>query len=371
MQSSHQTGIYNCISWSVGVTSAWIWPLWKSSKYYAENDLEAFDNLYNDHGLTRDGATAENAVVALWAKIDENGNRHYTHASVTDGNGYLHGFAWESKLGSNERIFHPRDILYDYSDSGYGEIVEYYTLDTNRKVQSVSSEIYDTEIGDANFTYNSAEVLKLQQIIAQIPSEIQLHFSELFTAWKSHVSTTYLSNPTDIANCTVYKQLITFYKDNQSALYLLLQQLSNHDLASMILMENLIESPSSFSLIAEAANVLHSPSQYKTTYAAHMAVAKIILANTETQQSSSVNQSAIADFQIDYSNTTTAVFKLSKAQTVTLRLTTLDGTCIDTLINGRTLQSGEYRLPISATSGLYILKLTTPTAENSLKIIIP
>ena len=47
------SSVYNCISWTVGVTNRWLWP---------GNTLAQFDTFYQGFGLHRSG----NGEVAAW-----------------------------------------------------------------------------------------------------------------------------------------------------------------------------------------------------------------------------------------------------------------------------------------------------------------
>ena len=71
------TGVYNCISWTVGVVNRWIWP---------GNTLAQFDAFYQGFGLAR----CANGPIAAWG-FSPSG---MTHGSIT---GPGHGPRWESK----------------------------------------------------------------------------------------------------------------------------------------------------------------------------------------------------------------------------------------------------------------------------------
>lgn len=85
---------YNCISWTVGITTEWIFP--------SETNLESWDAFYNSYGYTRTGANADNAAIAVW----KNGTS-FTHGSVRKNStiNKPHGFDWESKCGSLEKDY--------------------------------------------------------------------------------------------------------------------------------------------------------------------------------------------------------------------------------------------------------------------------
>ena len=109
--SSPATGPYgyNCYAWAAGQYS-WV-------NFYTLSD---FDDYYARAGYTRTGADADNGAIALWMN-----NGTFSHASVRKNSTipYPHGFEWESKCGSSERVMHTRDALTGYV---YGSIVYYY-----------------------------------------------------------------------------------------------------------------------------------------------------------------------------------------------------------------------------------------------------
>lgn len=122
LRSSGSTSMYNCISWALG---EWTFPYWTNYIYGDDPaNLAAFDSLFSAYGYTRNGATASNAVIDLWATMNGDEVEEYTHASIkAKGNDYSAGYDWESKLGSIYRIFHPRN---DLAGNLYGQVVEHY-----------------------------------------------------------------------------------------------------------------------------------------------------------------------------------------------------------------------------------------------------
>jgi len=114
------SGIYNCISWSVGVTNDWLWP---------GSTIAAFDAFYASYG---------------WAP-SASGNREYHKRKIAlwaDASGCTHGSPetydcdWhESKCGSAERIMHDK---FQMQYGVYGNIVKYYEkFDANANLDLV------------------------------------------------------------------------------------------------------------------------------------------------------------------------------------------------------------------------------------------
>lgn len=181
---------YNCISWTVGITTEWIFP--------SETSLEPWDAFYNSYGYTRTGANADNAAIAVW----KNGTT-FTHASVRKNSTIAkpHGFDWESKCGSLERVMHFRDAL---SGNSYGSIAYYYRpINGTVNAWAASSEITQS-------TFSSADLNTLETLKMNIPSHIISEFNVKYTAWKATWTDPEIaanSNPRKYAESKEYSEL--------------------------------------------------------------------------------------------------------------------------------------------------------------------
>jgi len=211
IQSSPEDGTYNCISWSGGITSYWVWPPNPASPWYSESDIWAFDNFYKNSPLerytgapnyTRTGANKSNSVIDLWAS-----GSSYTHASISrmapDGN--FHGYDWESKLGNNCRIFHPR-----YGVSDYGSVSNYYKWDgSNADLLSLQESIDKGLTVIQEITLNNNQEEKLSRLIKEIPEDLNNKYEEAYEAWKrTWTKYAHLSNPRSYAESDEYKRLL-------------------------------------------------------------------------------------------------------------------------------------------------------------------
>lgn len=190
--SGSQTGVYNCISWTVGVTSDWIWP----------GSLSNFDALYNSYGYTRTGANASNAAIALWGTSSSS----LTHASVRKNSTIPnpHGFDWESKCGGLERVMHFRDAL---SGSSYGNILYYYRPISGTVSSLATSPDFTTS------TFSSTELAQIDALRGEVPQEIVSEFNTKYAAWKktwSNPEIALSSNPRNYAESNEYSKLTQF-----------------------------------------------------------------------------------------------------------------------------------------------------------------
>jgi hypothetical protein len=198
IKAANNTGMYNCISWSGGITSTWVWPPSWSSTYScsgSDMDVTCFDNFYGNSPArypgawtyTRTGATVNNAVVDVWAL-----NGHYTHGSVRKpGNNHPHGYDWESKPGGLTRTFHPRNALQNNS-GGYGWVINYYIHTGAYARNAANAYSFETDedavkagvavFEKAQLTDESSK--KLRQFTDKVSASFTSRFEELYRTWK-------------------------------------------------------------------------------------------------------------------------------------------------------------------------------------------
>lgn len=197
IRSAPATGSYNCISWSGGVTSAWIWPPSSLSTYNCSsaNYLQCFDNFYSNNPVrypgawnyTRTGATETNSVVDLWKTVSA-----YTHASVKKpGNNHPHGYDWESKPGGTNRTLHPRYAL--TQPNWYGSVSNYYkaTGTYARNVNTEQAFASDVDAVNAGVAIFDKAILsnesdsKLKSLLGKTSRTLTTSFEVLYKQWHS------------------------------------------------------------------------------------------------------------------------------------------------------------------------------------------
>ncbi len=190
------TGYYNCISWSGGVTTSWIWPLSAMSTYNCTNanPVQCFDNFYSNNPVrypgawnyTRTGATVSNAVVDLWKRP----GGAYQHGSVRKpGNNHPHGYDWESKPGGLNRTLHPRNALEQVN--WYGVVSDYYKPTGTYARNSEAQYNFETDadaikagvaIYDKGMLTAKADD-KLSRLFDKVNASVKIRFEELYKTW--------------------------------------------------------------------------------------------------------------------------------------------------------------------------------------------
>jgi hypothetical protein len=153
--------VYNCVSWTVGLTNRWLWP---------GTSLTDFDIFYRGFGFVRAG----DGTIAVWGLSISN----MTHASVT---GPGHGPRWESKCGGDLRIQHGLDELVS---SSYGHVIAFYRLSHNLSA-SYSNALEDVMKEKVAKSYLSAAQRRaLTQQRERLPVALVTAFEKAFAEWK-------------------------------------------------------------------------------------------------------------------------------------------------------------------------------------------
>ncbi|MFV0589871.1 MAG: hypothetical protein ACK5M7_00665 [Draconibacterium sp.] len=229
IQSAPQSYIYNCISWSGGITEYWEWPPSQFSAYYVPNNpLASFDNFYksgtrynvsDQMTYSQSGATTSNSVIDLWYNPNyySLGNGAYTHASVTKpGNNHPHGYDWESKPGALMRTFHPRNSLNNTDPGGYGVITNYYIITSGLKSAILLSESIargHSVIENVEFTENEEQLIS-ESLDKLTPEQIN-SLGEKYSAWEEtwdNPKVAIYSNPREYAKNEQYVDFIEYCK---------------------------------------------------------------------------------------------------------------------------------------------------------------
>ena len=113
------TNTYNCIAWSVGVVSNWVWPAGKTNARVSD-----FDVLYGSYGFRRISTldySLQPGVQKIVLYADSKGN--CTHGSWQNIDG-----TWTSKLGSGPLIRHAVPDVFGAND--YGHPIAVYVRST-------------------------------------------------------------------------------------------------------------------------------------------------------------------------------------------------------------------------------------------------
>ncbi len=154
--------VYNCISWTLGITDRWLWP---------GNSLGNFDTFYGGFGFIR----ATDGSIAAWGHSTSS----MTHGSVS---GLGHGPRWESKCGPDLRIQHG---LNEPAGSSYGRVLAFYR---RSRLQPAAFEKGPGEAMKekvAKSYLSAAQKRSLREETKEVPDKIRTAFEKSFAEWKS------------------------------------------------------------------------------------------------------------------------------------------------------------------------------------------
>ena len=204
--TDNATRVYNCISWTVGVTNRWLWP---------GNSIGNFDTLYRGFGFTRSG----NGPITAWGHSLMN----MTHGSVS---GPGHGPRWESKCGPDLRIQHG---LNELVGGTYGRVLAFY-----RRNRTLTAD-YATVLEDlmkektAKSYLSAAQKRSLNAERDRVPEKTRADFEKAFAVWSSTWFSGGLAINSNPHTRTIGKEFDALIALGPAILPLVIEQLADPD----------------------------------------------------------------------------------------------------------------------------------------------
>lgn len=379
--SSPSSYIYNCISWSGGITSYWEWPGSALSDYYVEGDtLASFDKFYASNRYegcatyTRTKATKDESVVDLWAVKTTNGYS-YKHASIKEGaDEHHHGYAWESKPGSLTRTFHPRFAL---EGDSYGKVVAYYI----RNNASTSAISLDESLSEnksllEHVDLSETELSIINNNIIDIPTNIKSQFEKKLSLWEDVCNKSIFSSPEDLKNCDEYKELLSLCKRYDALKYLAFSKLDDDDHYMVILIEDLLVSQN-YNILNEIKNenaslTRSSNSQIvRTPLGNTVKFVKKLLGNTN-DENSSVKYSNTDHVTVESTGNGKIAIGLSleEPSTISIEVSDSNGALVSSTSKVKR-EKGRHTLPVSISGhGVFFVKCYVNGNINVKKIVL-
>lgn len=182
--SDEPTRQYNCLAWSLGISTTWLWPWGQRNATKTE-----FDELYASFGFL---PASTGTIAAFGFDLD-----NMTHACVC---GPGHGPRWESKCGAWIRLQHGLTEM----EGGvlYGSVLGFYNKaeETERltmmKIQPLSKADYKF----------------IRERLQHIPAEIKKDFETAYSAWKEACQHPFIlasSNPHSRTQTPTFLDLIS------------------------------------------------------------------------------------------------------------------------------------------------------------------
>lgn len=203
------TNRYNCLAWTLGITTSWIWP-WPTANMSKAN----FDIFYRSCGYVP-AASGPIGVFGL-------NTAAMMHGSVS---GPGHGPRWESKCGAWLRIQH--GLAEMEGGSLYGDVLGFYS-----RAASKTSNVADVRTRLRKMKtvkLSKADVQFIRRRVEEIDPAVRERFERAYQAWKmaiAHPLIAISSNPAARTQTPAFLELIALGPGN---LPLLMEKLTHPD----------------------------------------------------------------------------------------------------------------------------------------------
>ncbi len=240
MVSASTTTKYNCWAWAFeNRIDKNIWPTNDEPTLFPNSGtIEEYTEYMNNHGYTLISGSIynepEEAELVLYYE-ETNLGVIFAHISVRKSPNHNndpspHGYAWESKMGEQERIFHPTvaSIANIYESTN----VQYYKKGNNQKSSnkiyakySLKEAIFKGLVEFDTEKFSDSDKKLVQKLKQKLNQTLVHNFKFLYSGWKETWKSPELiikSNPYAFTYSTEYKKLMKFCKENKTATTILL-----------------------------------------------------------------------------------------------------------------------------------------------------
>lgn len=250
LMSAPVSRLYNCFAWAGGISSFFVSPssiLGPDPAF--ETMVEWFDNYLSYERYpgctkyTREGATEENSVIDLWYRV-MNGTKEPTHLSIRNGSdNNLHGYAWESKLGQNERIFHPRYALEGYENGlqGYGKVSHHYRVipEESEEHYTLEESIADGRCVIERVVLDAIQEEYLSEKVASVDASAKNTFTQKYNLLCDAYAKSISSDLYQLSDLPEYTQFISYCNSNNEVRYLVYDKVNKGDINILPAFEDL------------------------------------------------------------------------------------------------------------------------------------
>ena len=351
LYSSYPTYNYNCISWAVGDWIYGYWIPWDDGNEYV-------DSIFTAYGY-HSGETEEKARIDLWATTNADGDLEYTHGSIrAKRHQYSGGYAWESKLGSSYRVFHPR---YALVSNLYGSVIDHY----GKNVGILPP--YNTPYL-LNITLNQDEFNAIEKGVTDIPYKTKEEFENQYSRCVREGDTKVSIFIDSFDKTESYGALLELCKRNSSVIPYLCQKSLKQEILSIKLLKDIVVSGNkaymwkeTLSEVREMCNkqpdgqCLHNAQTY-----AMLLIKKIIDANLGCEdmcRNTSFSNASVMNLTNNKGSVTMS-FELESDSYVSVIIGKTDGTMIKSVIENKKMEKGHQSVQFNLTDkGIYTIGL--------------
>lgn len=375
---------YNCISWAVG---EWTVGYWLS--HYSHGTpgstkyKEAVDSIFDAYGYVEISNQA-NSKIDLWRKESSDGyDYECTHASVrSKGHHYAAGYDWESKIGGDLRLFHPRNAL---ESATYGERFAYYARSSNWVIPSLDSLFYRPLI--LNISLTQQEMDRIERGVSEIGVDCRRSFEEMYQQCQKNGAIKVSISIDTYEEMEPYSELLKLCQKSNELRYLLYQKICNREILAIKLLMDMTETTNRglldevFAQVEKERRTMAEKSREKvlSTIQAEATLLVKELLNKETPNQLLLN---LVDGCLTLSNDPmikTSVngrqivvgFDLSTDAYISVMIGSLDGSMISNIVANQKLIKGRQQLEFMAPqSGIYSIALVVNGCVYKQKVTI-
>lgn len=363
IKSSEVSGYYNCISWAVG---EWMVGLWLNNYNGVTSSpikyKDVLDSIFTAYNYIE--TESENpADIDLWKRYNDNtGMIECTHASIRSKRGqYAAGYDWESKLGANVRVFHPR---YALEGDEYGEVFAHYYRNT---ISTISDSIQIMP-DFLNISLTQEEFERIEQGVSQMKGELLYQFDEMYTECQKNGAFRVSVCIDSFEEVKPYSQLLALCKNYPELHYLIYQKVCKREILAIKLLVDIAKAADKqmldeiMSQVEEKRLSMQTSEQkvLRTVQSDALALVKALLSKENqyapfvlTEENISNSQTEMAKISVK-ERQLTIEFDLPTDAFVSVMLGNLNGTMISDVVSLHRMSAGKQQISaVVSESGIY------------------
>ncbi len=228
---------YNCFAWAGGWWFSWIDPTTFPEIEYnpSQGNYPLLEYWLSDCGYTSEGTTEDNSEIDVYQYDTIPAYpKDYSHMAIRCySNNTSYGYGWESKIGVNERVMHPRYALSgnylltseDQRYHGYGMVVKRYRSIIPYN-QRQSSQILE------NVSFSEEENLLIDDKIFKNSISTENVFLPLYNESVKEFSLNCFNTVDMLQKIEQYRQLVDFCQSNPNTINIIYQKVRDGEIVA-------------------------------------------------------------------------------------------------------------------------------------------
>lgn len=371
--AANSSSAYNCGAWVIGQWNRWRFPFFTlSAWYYSYGQMHNnMDDYLSFWGFTG-GVSEEDADVDAWEYDGE-----WTHLSIRSNyNGFAYGYAWESKLGEEERIMHPRYALtcdtatFGNDFAPYGHVTRHYKTNVNyyRDVQFVF----------INEQFSDEEIILFEKMASKLSHKDKELFNSCYEDVESIYKKSGIENLRLMKLYNQYKEFVDLCSNNINFLGLLCLKLAKGEFLPMEIIANITQDHNEnlMKVIREKDDIQYKGSSkryIRTPVAMAISYVRLLLKEIlpEYNKIDMKDESYSNDAFFDVSATGNHLlikYNLEENTRISLFIQGFDNPYSQTLLNNKDCEKGLYQNSVSLFPGMYVISISLNGRVYSKKV---